>query len=92
MGIGGGMVACFGQLSIRRQELLLYMAASILIVNSVNIVLSEWGYFMADLKKLLSTHHYEVLVHYGNEIIIIVQRIHMLFPAINILSYLTRHR
>ncbi|KRT83959.1 hypothetical protein AMK59_308, partial [Oryctes borbonicus] len=56
VGIGGGMVACFGQLSTRRQELLLYMAVSILIVNSVNTVLSEWGYFIADMEKLLSAH------------------------------------
>lgn len=70
MGIGGGMVACFGQLSARRQELLLYMAVSILIVNSVNTVLSEWGYFIADMDKLLSAHQYQVLINYGNKTII----------------------
>lgn len=66
MGIGGGMVACFGQLSSRRQELLLYMAISILIVNSVNTVLSEWGYYLADMEKLLSAHQYQVLINYAS--------------------------
>ncbi|GJQ87971.1 hypothetical protein Trydic_g12900 [Trypoxylus dichotomus] len=66
VGIGGGMVACFGQLSVRRQELLLYMAVSILIVNSVNTVLSEWGYFIADMEKLLSAHQYQALINYAN--------------------------
>lgn len=73
MGIGGGMVACFGQLSARRQEILLYITVSILIVNAVNTVLSEWGYYRADMEELLSAHQYQVLINYGNDTIIISQ-------------------
>lgn len=65
IGIGGGMLACFAQLSPRRQEFLLYMAASILAVNTVNAVLSEWGFYWADMPKLVMNHPYHTLITYG---------------------------
>ncbi|GLV42739.1 hypothetical protein CBL_03479 [Carabus blaptoides fortunei] len=44
-GISGGMIACFGDPSPKRQERLLYVAMSILAVNTVNAVITEWTFY-----------------------------------------------
>lgn len=62
------MVACFAQLSPRRQEILLYTAVSVLAANSVNAVLSEWGFYTADMPKLLMNHPYHTLITYGKPV------------------------
>jgi hypothetical protein len=65
IGIVGGMLASLGTLSPRRQELLLYMAVSILTVNSVNVVLSEWGLYFSDMSELLRNHPNHMLIDYA---------------------------
>ncbi|RZC34347.1 suppressor protein SRP40-like, partial [Asbolus verrucosus] len=65
VGIVGGMLACMGRLSPRRQEFLLYMAVSILTVNSVNVVLSEWGLHFSDMSELLKNHPNHMLIDYA---------------------------
>ncbi|KAF5294115.1 hypothetical protein FQA39_LY13486 [Lamprigera yunnana] len=65
MGIAAGMTACFSQLSSRRQELLLYMAISILAANAVNTVLTEWCLYWTDLPKLLINRPYQTLIYYS---------------------------
>lgn len=52
-GIGGGMIACFGAPSPRRQRRLLYVASSILIVNVINAVITEYTFYMAGQGLLL---------------------------------------
>ncbi|KAB0796998.1 hypothetical protein PPYR_11059 [Photinus pyralis] len=64
IGIASGMTACFGQLSARRQEFLLYMAVSILAVNAVNVVLIEWCLYWTDLlSKLIANRPYQTLIY-----------------------------
>lgn len=63
IGIASGMTACFGQLSPRRQEFLLYMAVSILAANSVNAVLTEWCLYWTDLSKLIANRPYQTLIY-----------------------------
>ncbi|XP_063910876.1 uncharacterized protein LOC135128017 isoform X2 [Zophobas morio] len=65
IGIVGGMLACLGRLSPRRQEFILYMAVSILTVNSVNVVLSEWGLYFSDMSELLKNHPNHMLIDYA---------------------------
>ncbi|KAF5282873.1 hypothetical protein FQR65_LT14197, partial [Abscondita terminalis] len=65
IGIAGGMTACFSQLSSRRQEILLYMAVSILAANAVNTVLTEWCLYWTDLPKLLANRPYQTLIYYS---------------------------
>ncbi|XP_044256304.1 uncharacterized protein LOC123006137 [Tribolium madens] len=65
IGIVGGMLSCLGRLSPRRQEFLLYMAVSILTVNSVNVVLSEWGLHFSDMSELLKNHPNHMLIDYA---------------------------
>lgn len=64
-GIGGGMLACFGQVTLKRQELLLYATVSILTVNTVNAVLNEWDFYMSDTHQLLVDHPHFSLISYG---------------------------
>lgn len=59
------MVACFAQLSGRRQEVLLYMAVSVLTANTINAVLGEWGFYTADMGRLVKEHPYHSLMAYG---------------------------
>ncbi|EFA12608.2 hypothetical protein TcasGA2_TC006849 [Tribolium castaneum] len=59
------MLSCLGRLSPRRQEFLLYMAVSILTVNSVNVVLSEWGLYFTDMTELLKNHPNHMLIDYA---------------------------
>ncbi|XP_018335952.1 uncharacterized protein LOC108744590 [Agrilus planipennis] len=66
IGIASGMVACFGRLSARRQELLLFMAISILIVNVVNAVLSEWNFYWTDMVQILEDHQYNTLIYFAS--------------------------
>lgn len=44
-GIAGGMTACLGGPTPRRQERLLYVSISVLIVNTVCAVLTEWTFY-----------------------------------------------
>lgn len=62
------MVACFAQLSPRRQETLLYMAVSVLTANTVNAVLGEWGFYTADMSELVANHPYHTLITYGKPV------------------------
>lgn len=62
------MVACFAQLSPRRQEILLYMAVTVLTANTINAVLSEWGFYRADMSKLVLNHPYHTLITYGKPV------------------------
>lgn len=66
LGITVGMVACCGQISPKRQESLLYIIISILIVNTVNVIITEWGFYIEDLPKLLQKHQYHTLVQYAS--------------------------
>ncbi|KAJ8922378.1 hypothetical protein NQ315_004321 [Exocentrus adspersus] len=65
IGIGGGMVACISALSSRRQEILLYLAISILTVNAVNIILTEYWIYMADMPKILKNYNNHMLIDYA---------------------------
>lgn len=65
IGIGGGMVACISALSSKRQEILLYLAVSILAVNSVDIVLTEYWFYTADMPKILKSYSNHTLIDYG---------------------------
>lgn len=47
------MIACFGAPSPRRQRRLLYVASSILIVNTINAVITEYTFYMAGQGLLL---------------------------------------
>ncbi|XP_017773424.1 PREDICTED: uncharacterized protein LOC108560408 isoform X2 [Nicrophorus vespilloides] len=66
VGITVGMVACCGQLSSRRQETLLYITVSILTLNIVNIIITEWGFYSEDLPKMFQKHRYHTLVEYAS--------------------------
>lgn len=65
IGITIGMIACFWRVSSRRQEVLLYMAASILAANAVDAVLTEWCFYWVDFSKLLANRPYQILIHHG---------------------------
>lgn len=65
IGIAGGMVACIGVVSSKRQETLLYLAVSILAVNAVTVVLTEWKLYFMDMPKLLNSYTNHVLIDYA---------------------------
>ncbi|XP_018569844.1 uncharacterized protein LOC108909882 [Anoplophora glabripennis] len=65
IGIGGGMVACISALSSKRQEILLYLAISILAVNSVDIILTEYWFYVADMPKILKNYNNHMLIEYA---------------------------
>ncbi|XP_045464218.1 uncharacterized protein LOC123673671 isoform X2 [Harmonia axyridis] len=65
MGVSGGALVCFGKLSPRRQEALLYIACSVLAVNLAAAILREWGLYFQDLTELLKDHPYHLLILYG---------------------------
>lgn len=76
-GISGGMIACFGDPSPKRQERLLYVAMSILAVNTVNAVITEWTFYWTgellpdeDVKS-----HVKALVANGNLILLNLSRV-----------------
>ncbi|KAH1010788.1 hypothetical protein HUJ05_005032 [Dendroctonus ponderosae] len=62
IGITGGMVTCIGALSRKRQETLLFLAASILAVNIIAVLLTEWKLYFLDMPKLLSTYTNHMLI------------------------------
>ncbi|KAG5886740.1 hypothetical protein JTB14_019438 [Gonioctena quinquepunctata] len=68
IGISGGMVACIGVLSPRRQEVLLYLAISILALGCVNLILVEYQMYIADMPKILRSYSNHMLIDYGKEI------------------------
>lgn len=65
MGITAGTIACFSDVSPRRQEALLYVAISILFVNTANAVLGEWFLYAVDMQKVLAEYPYQTLIQYG---------------------------
>ncbi|KAJ8937765.1 hypothetical protein NQ318_006628, partial [Aromia moschata] len=65
IGIGGGMVACVSMLSPKRQEILLYLAISILTVNSVNAILTEYWFYVSDMPKILKHYTNHMLIEYA---------------------------
>lgn len=65
IGITGGMVTCIVALSRKRQETLLFLAASILAVNIIAVLLTEWKLYFIDMPKLLSTYTNHVLIDCG---------------------------
>lgn len=48
VGLAGGAIVCFSQLSPKRQEVLLYLAVALLWVNLGNVVVTEWGLFFEE--------------------------------------------
>ncbi|KAG5866848.1 hypothetical protein JTB14_026130 [Gonioctena quinquepunctata] len=65
IGISGGMVACIGVLSPRRQEVLLYLAISILALGCVNLILVEYQMYIADMPKILRSYSNHMLIDYA---------------------------
>ncbi|XP_060520520.1 uncharacterized protein LOC132698472 [Cylas formicarius] len=65
IGIVGGVVACIGLLSPKRQEVLLYLAVSILAVNVVALLFTEWKIYFAEVPKLLDNYPNHVLIDYA---------------------------
>lgn len=59
------MVACIGMISPKRQEILLYLAISVLAVNSVNVIITEWRLYHTDLLNLLNKYTNHVLIESG---------------------------
>ncbi|VEN34400.1 unnamed protein product [Callosobruchus maculatus] len=65
IGIAGGMVACISDFSPKRQESLLYMAVSILVVNCINLTLMEYWFYVVDVPKLLGQYTNHLLIEYA---------------------------
>lgn len=65
IGITGGIVACIGILSPRRQEILLYLAVSILTMTIVNIVITEYWFYSTDMSKILKKYSNHVIIEYA---------------------------
>ncbi|XP_074038514.1 uncharacterized protein [Leptinotarsa decemlineata] len=65
IGICGGMVACIGVLSPRRQETLLYLAVSVLSIACVNVILTEYRIYKTDMPKLLKSYSNHMLIDYA---------------------------
>ncbi|XP_049818563.1 uncharacterized protein LOC109599018 isoform X2 [Aethina tumida] len=65
LGIVGGMIACINPMSPRRQEIFIYLAISILTVNFVNVILSEWELYFLDKAKLHQNHSNHMLIDYA---------------------------
>lgn len=75
------MVACIGMISPKRQEILLYLAISILAVNSVNVIITEWRLYYTDLLSVLNKYSNHVLIESGKLIknnSIIINGLHVL--------------
>lgn len=62
-------MACIGILSPRRQEILLYLAVSILTMTIVNIVITEYWFYSTDMSKILKKYSNHVIIEYGKTII-----------------------
>lgn len=65
IGIAGSVLACIVSPSIKRQEILLYLAISILAVNAVVVILTEWKLYFTDMPKLLKKYTNHVLIDYA---------------------------
>lgn len=62
-------MACIGILSPRRQEILLYLAVSILTMTIVNIVITEYWFYSTDMSKILKKYSNHVIIEYGKTIV-----------------------
>ncbi|XP_056635882.1 uncharacterized protein LOC130444651 [Diorhabda sublineata] len=65
IGICGGIIACIGVLSPRRQEILLYLAISILTITIVNIIVTEYWFYTTDMSKILRKYSNYLLIEYA---------------------------
>ncbi|KAF7271135.1 hypothetical protein GWI33_015961 [Rhynchophorus ferrugineus] len=65
IGIAGSVVACITVPTVKRQETLLYLAVSILAVNSVVVIQSEWKLYFTDMPNLLNKYSNHVLIDYA---------------------------
>ncbi|XP_072383110.1 uncharacterized protein [Diabrotica undecimpunctata] len=65
IGICGGIIACICVLSPRRQEMLLYLAVSILTMTIVNIVVTEYWFYKHDMSQILKKYTNYLLIEYA---------------------------
>jgi hypothetical protein len=69
VGIGGAMLSCIGDLTTKKQEVLLFLTVSILAINVVNIVIleiGEWYFFMtSNIQEIIGQKNLKKLVYYG---------------------------
>lgn len=69
VGVGGAVFSCVGDLTAVKHQILLYLTLSVIIVNSVNLVileLGEWRILMPDaVKKVIQQKHLNTLVFYA---------------------------
>ncbi|PSN46035.1 hypothetical protein C0J52_07685 [Blattella germanica] len=69
VGIGGAMLACIGDFTVKKQEALLLFTVSILAINVVNIVIleiGEWHFFMtSNIQEILGQKNLKKLVFYA---------------------------
>lgn len=63
------MLSCIGDLTARKQEALLFLTMSILVINVVNIVIleiGEWHFFMtSNIQEIIGQKNLKKLVLYG---------------------------
>ncbi|KAJ9574534.1 hypothetical protein L9F63_008307, partial [Diploptera punctata] len=69
VGIGGAMLACIGDFTVKKQEALLLFTISILAINVVNIVIleiGEWHFFMTStIQEVIGQKNLKKLVFYA---------------------------
>jgi hypothetical protein len=69
VGIGGAMLSCIGDLTAKKQEALLFLTLSILVINVVNIVIleiGEWHFFLtSSIQEIIGQKNLKKLVLYG---------------------------
>lgn len=69
VGIGGAMLACIGDFTVKKQEALLLFTVSILAINVVNIVIleiGEWHFFMTNtIQEIIGQKNLKKLVFYA---------------------------
>lgn len=65
IGISGGLVACINAVTPRRQEVLLYMAVSVVTVNLVNFIIMEYCFYIVNMPRLLKIYNNHILINYG---------------------------
>ncbi|KAL1518202.1 hypothetical protein ABEB36_001863 [Hypothenemus hampei] len=63
MGIAGITWSCIGPRARKKQEILLYLAFSVLSVNTVTAVLTEWDLYFFDMSKLSSAYSNHALIN-----------------------------
>lgn len=63
------MLSCIGDLTAKKQEALLFLTLSILVINVVNIVIleiGEWHFFMtSNIQEIIGQKNLKKLVLYG---------------------------